>query len=188
MTRNSGSNFTSFEHLEVSISHGKFKIRLVLIYRPPPSKKNKLTIPMFFGEFSQLVEILMEDCTHPLAVVGDFNFYLDTANNQDALKFNDLLDSMNLVPHVKGSAHRRGHTLDLIITRREGELIANVQVLPNVYSYHKVVSCTVNYSKPPFSKVLTTYRSTKTLDASKLQSDINDALSKIDSLFKPTLD
>ena len=24
-TRNSGSNFTSFEHLDVSISHGKFK-------------------------------------------------------------------------------------------------------------------------------------------------------------------
>ena len=40
-------------------------------------------------------------------------------NNQDALKFNDLLDSMNLVQHVKGSTHRHGHTLDLIITRRE---------------------------------------------------------------------
>lgn len=28
----------------------------------------------------------------------------------------------------------------------------------------------------------------KTLDATKLQSDINDTLSKIDSLFKPSLD
>ena len=95
---------------------------------------------------------------------------------------------MNLVQHVKGSTHRRGHTLDLIITRREEKLIANVQVLPDVYSDHKVVSCTMNYSKPPSSKVLTTYRSTKTLDAAKLQSDINDALSKIDSLFKLSLD
>ena len=51
-----------------------------------------------------------------------------------------------------------------------------------------MVSCTLNYSKLPSSKVLTTYRSTKTLDATKLQSDINDALSKIDSLFKPSLD
>ena len=124
MTKNSGSNFTSFEYLvDVSISHGKLKTRLVLIYRQPSSKKNKLTIPMFFEEFSQLVEILMEDCTHPLAVVGDFNFHLDTPNNQDALKFNDLLDSMNLVQHVKGSTHRRGHTLDLITTIREEELI-----------------------------------------------------------------
>ena len=46
----------------------------------------------------------------------------------------------------------------------------------------------MNFSKPLSSKVLTTYRSTKTLDATKLQSDINDALSKIDSLFKPSLD
>ena len=143
---------------------------------------------MFLEEFSQLAEILMEDCIFPLAVVGDFNFHLDTPNNQDALKFNDLLDSMNLVQHVKGSTHRHGHTLDLSITRREEKLIANVQVLPDVYSDHKVVSCTMNYSKPPSSKVLTTYRSTKTLDASKLQSDINDALSKTDSLFKPSLD
>ena len=130
----------------------------------------------------------MEDYTFPLAVVGDFDFHLDTPNNQDALEFNDLLDSMNLVQHVKGSTHRHGHTLDLIITRREEKLIANVQVLSDVYSDHKVVSCTMNYSKPPPSKVPTTYRSTKTLDATKLQSDINDALSKIDSLFKPSLD
>jgi len=68
----------------------------------------------------------MEDCIHPLAVVGDFNFHLDTPDNQDALKFNDLLDSMNLVQHVKGS------TLDLIITRSQEKLIANVQVLPDV--------------------------------------------------------
>ena len=116
---------------------------------------------MFLEEFSQLAEILMEDCTFPLAVVGDFNFHLDTPNNQDALKFNDLLDSMNLVQHVKGSTHRHDHTLDLIITRREEKLIANVQVLSDVHSDHKVVSCTMNYSKPPPSKVLTTYRSTK---------------------------
>ena len=163
-------------------------MHLVLIYRPPPSKKNKLTIPTFFEEFSQLALMLMEDCTHPLAIVGDFNFHLDTPNNQDALKFNDLLDFMNLVQHVKGSTHRCGNTLDLIITRREEELIANVQVLPDVYSDHKVVSCTMNVSKPPPSKVLTTYRSTKTLDATKLQSDVNDALSKIDSLPKLSLD
>ena len=143
---------------------------------------------MFSEEFSQLVEILTEDCTHPLAIVGDFSFRVDTPNNQDALKFNDLLDSMNLVQHVKGSTHQGNHTLDLIITRREEELIANVQVLPDVYSDHKVVSCTMNYSKPPSSKVLITYRSTKTLNATKLQSDINNILSKIDSLFEPSLD
>ena len=61
-------------------------------------------------------------------------------------------------------------------------------MLPDVCFDHKVVSCTMNYSIPPSSKVLTTNRSTKTLDDTKLQSDINDALSKIDSLFKPSLD
>jgi len=65
MTRTSGSNLTSFEHLDVSVSYGKFKIRLVLRYRPPPSKKNKLTIPMFLEEFSQLAKMLMENCTFP---------------------------------------------------------------------------------------------------------------------------
>ena len=136
---------------------------------------------MFFEEFSQLIEHLMEDYIYPLVIAGDFNFHVDDLNHRDALKFTDLLESVNLIQHVKSPTHRQGHTLDLIITRKEEDMIADVQVLADVYSDHRVICCKINYSKPPSAKILKTYRPTKSLDVTKLQRDMADAFSQIDS-------
>ena len=85
------------------ISYAKFKAGLVIIYRPPPSRKNKLTVSMFFEEFSQLIKHLVEDYmyNHPLVIAGDFNFTVDDLNHLDALKLTDLSESVNLIQHVK---------------------------------------------------------------------------------------
>ena len=122
---------------------------------------------MFSEEFSQLIEHLMEDYKHPLVIAGDFNF-------PDALKLTDLLESVNLIQHW------RGHTLDLIITRKEEDKMGDVRVLADVFSDHRVICCKINHSKPPLGKILKTYRETKCLDVFKLQSDIADAFSQID--------
>ena len=136
---------------------------------------------MFFEEFSQLIEHLMEDYIYPLVVAGDFNFHVDDLNHRDALKFTDLLESVNLIQHVKSPTHRHGHTLDLIITRKEEDMIADVQVLADVYCDHRVICCKINHPKPPPAKILKTYRPTKSLDVTKLQRDMADAISQIDS-------
>ena len=52
---------------------------------PPPSKANKLTVSMFFEEFSQFIEDLMEDYNHPLVIAGDFSFHVDDLNHLKAL-------------------------------------------------------------------------------------------------------
>lgn len=77
----------------------------------------------------------------PLIICGDFNHHVDGTNNTEARHFTDFLDSANLVQHVSGPAHRRGHTLDLIITRKDESLIQEVQVLNDIYSDHRVVTC-----------------------------------------------
>ena len=142
--KNASPKFTSFENLDFTISYAKFKVRLVIIYRPPPSRKNKLTVSMFFEEFSQLIEHPMEDYIYPLIIAGDFNFHVNDLNHRDALKFTDLLESVNLIQHVKSPTHRHGHTFDLIITRKEDDMIADVQVLADVYSDHRVICCKIN--------------------------------------------
>ena len=96
---------------------------------------------MFFEEFSQLIEHLMEDYIYPLVIAGDFNFHVNDLNHRDALKFTDLLESVNLIQHFKSPTYRHGHTLDLIITRKEEDLIPHVQVLADVYSDHRVICC-----------------------------------------------
>lgn len=80
---------------------------------------------MFYDEFSRLIEILVDE-PNPLPITGDFNFHVDDSGNLEAMRFLDLLNSANLVQHVLEPSHRRGHTLDLIITRRDEVLIRHV--------------------------------------------------------------
>ena len=112
---------------------------------------------MFVEEFSQLIEHLMEENNHPLVIAGDFNFHIDDLNHPDALKLTDLLESVNLIQHVKSPTHRCGHTLDLIITRKEEDIMADVRVLADVCSDHTVICCKINHSMPPLGKILKTY-------------------------------
>ena len=58
-------------------------------------------------------------------------------------------------------------------------MMADVQVLADVYSDHRVIYCKINHAKPPPAKILKTCRPTKSLDVTKLQRDIADAFSQI---------
>lgn len=68
----------------------------------------------------------------------------------------DLLESVNLTQHVEIPTHRRGHTLDLTITRKEEDIMANVRVLADICSDYRVIYCKINHSKPPLGKILRT--------------------------------
>ncbi|CAB4015684.1 Hypothetical predicted protein [Paramuricea clavata] len=58
-----------------------------------------------------------ENCPwSPVVLKGD---------NPDTVKFLNLLDSTNMIQMVSGPTHRRGHTLDLIISQLNDELVSN---------------------------------------------------------------
>ena len=59
-------------------------------------------------------------------------------------------------------------------------MIADVQVLVDVYSDHRIICCQINHSKPAPANTLKTFTPTKSLDVTKLQRDIADAFSQID--------
>lgn len=147
---------------------------MVLIYRPPPSTKNKLTIPMFFDDFHKLLDTLDDYYQRPVILAGDFNLHLDSPQDSNVSRFLDILDSANLLQHITTPTHKRGHTLDLLISRAEENLVHDIKVLPDIYSDHRVITSTLNYSKPPITDVLVTYRAVKNIDYNKLQSDIAD--------------
>ena len=58
-------------------------MRLILIYRPPPSKKNKFTVSQFLIEFSTLAESILI-CLYRPFVAGDLNFQLDLPCQADS--------------------------------------------------------------------------------------------------------
>ena len=63
-------SFRSFEHIDLTISSGSSSIRLVTIYRPPPSTENKLKVLDFLAEFSTLFEPLTF-ASNNLLLTGD---------------------------------------------------------------------------------------------------------------------
>lgn len=171
----SNASFESYEHLDLSINYGKSNTRLLIVYRPPPSKDNGFTSSMFFDEFSKHLELLALDANRPLAIVGDFNYHMDDSFDQAAKRFADLIDSVNFRQHVNSPTHRNGHTLDLIITRATENLVQDVNVHPEFYSDHRVITCSLNHPKPPRSDVTVTQRSI--LDREKFSCDIIDSFS-----------
>ena len=67
-------------------------------------------------------------CEECLVIAGDFNIHMDVPSNSDTKKMQTLLHSMNLINHVSVPTHVSGHTLDLIITRSDGELnVSNIK-------------------------------------------------------------
>ena len=133
---------------------------------------------MLLDDFSRFYEQVTLD-GRPLIICGDFNYHVDDTNNTEARHFTDFLDSANLVQHVSGPTHRRGHTLVLIITRKDESLTKEVQVLNDIYSYHRVVTCKLDFTRPPRSKILVTCRPNKNFDSVKFTQDISETLLRL---------
>lgn len=65
-------SYRSFEFTDCSIDYLSSSLRIVVVYRPPPSKKNRLNVSLLLDEFSSLLERLITSSS-PLIIVGDFN-------------------------------------------------------------------------------------------------------------------
>ena len=163
--------FSSVECMDSKISHGSSSVRLITIYRPPPSKKNKATATTFFEEFSILLETVNLTSGY-LLLNGDFNFHMESSNDAFASAFSDLLDSAGLRQHVTGPTHRSGHTFDLIIDRQDDNVLSSFSVLSDLPSDHKAVLCSVAFSRPKATKSHFTVRRLLDIDMTAFKLDL----------------
>ena len=67
-----------------------------------------LQSPFLFTEFSEYLESVILSI-EPLVITGDFNIHTDVAENHDAVRFLELLESLNLMQHVDKTTHVIGH-------------------------------------------------------------------------------
>jgi exonuclease III len=155
--------FISFEYLEADIGIGNKTFHLLIVYRPPPLKKTGTSTNLFFVEFSQILEELATS-TNPLIICGDFNFHMDNSANADANSFNDLLSSAGLKQNIVVSTHKRGHILDLLISRADEELLHSIEVINNTLSDHAAIKCKIEIPRPLPCKREFTFRKFSTID------------------------
>ena len=109
--------FPSFEHIAIRTTKCGLSVWYYLIYRPPPSPVNGLSKAQFVLEFAEFLSAIALRPGH-MCILGDFNIHMDVNNDSECKQFTSLLASFDLVQHVHGPTHSRGHTLDLIITKK----------------------------------------------------------------------
>ena len=61
------------------------------------------------------------------AIVGDINIHWDVQSDNSVKRFADLLESFNIIQHVKFPTHIDGHTIDLILTPSENHGITSTK-------------------------------------------------------------
>ena len=117
----------SFESMEMIITIVSISIRLVVIYRMPLSKKNKLNRGTFGTEFSDYLEKL--SCFRGnLIIVGDFNINWLENNDSERRNLFHMLETFGLVQRIDFPTYQNGHLLDYVITRRDSDFASNFSI------------------------------------------------------------
>ena len=98
--------FTHFEHMDCTVISNDVDVKLCIVYRPPPSKRNGFKNNLLFDEWSLYLDRLAV-ITNDVIITGDLNFHLDNDNDADAVRFNGTLEAHGLIQHVVEPHTRR---------------------------------------------------------------------------------
>ncbi|KAL8559702.1 hypothetical protein ACOMHN_002235 [Nucella lapillus] len=161
----------SFELVQLTLD-GHHRVNFFCLYRPPPSKVNKLTDGMFFEEFSELLEHANVMGGKTL-FLGDFNISWDRPAHPTTVKAVDLLDMFSLSQAVNFPTHRDGHTIDWCVFREEELILRSVSPpRPSLTSDHMPVMCYLDIAKPASTPVFQTVRNLRAIDKSQFRADV----------------
>ena len=140
------------------------------VYRPPPPAMNGLKTSHFLEEFDKFIDFV-NTLSSKVIIVGDFNVHVDNPSKGDASHFLTTLANSGLDQHVTGPTHKSGHTLDLVISRPDDNLISNCTI-DSLLSDHHVVYCSIQLPKPNYQKVKFFSRKLGSVDLQSFQDDL----------------
>ncbi|XP_072048824.1 uncharacterized protein [Amphiura filiformis] len=167
-------DFVTFEY--ASVNDPINGIQYIIVYRPPPSAKNRLLLSDYLNEFE---DFLGEISLFPQKVVmlGDFNIHVNLPSKPEVKRFLACVEANGFQQHVMKPTHIHGNTLDLILSRPSDNLIQSTDVHNNGMSPdHFMVLCDVNCSKPSLTKKMVKCRNFKAIDRDKFVSDLCNSL------------
>ena len=165
--------FTAFEMCEVRISLDSHTVVFRSVYSPPPSRKNKLTNAMFLEQFTDLLESYVA-CDR-LSVVGDLNVHFDNPSDPCTAALNAVLGNLSLEQLVNVPTHRRGHTLDWLITKRATDVL-DLTVADMLLSDHFVISFDLLLRKRGRVTKKVTSRNIRSVDMCAFRTDLRNIL------------
>ena len=129
-------DFNTFEYHAILLKC-KPKILAVTVYRPEHDAS-------FLDEFTEFLSLLHTQHDQ-IILTGDFNIHVDNPFDPIAKDFLNLLDSMGFTQHVSGPTHKKGHTLDLVITKNLTTSITSI--IPPTISDHSCILFNIEIHK-----------------------------------------
>lgn len=160
---------SSFEYIMADFAHSARHVRVIVLYRPPSSQKQRLLSVTLSGNFSELLDQQVI-FTGNLIIVGDFNIHWDDSKSNDVNLFADLLTRYNLSQLVKSETHPAGHIIALVIVPRSDPLITSVGTSDWV-SDHCAVHFKLILQKPTLERITISFRKITTIDPSDFRLD-----------------
>ena len=168
--------YTSFEHTMIRVNITKnTKLILVTIYRL--QFKSAATFLKEFRDYLEMLSVMAED----FVLSGDINFHLET-NDQDVLSLEDLWDTFDLVQHVRSATQRMGHTLDLVLTRKNTPIIRNIIVENVELSDHFMIIFDMDIEVLKYENKMITYRNIKSIDCELFANELKQKLLEDESI------
>ena len=127
--------------------------------------------------------------TNNVIITGDLNFHLDNVNDADAVRFNGTLEAHGLVQHVVGPTHKKGHTLDVVITQDISSLLIGMPTVSepclgdtkgNPSGDQLAVCFRINLTKPDSVRQPVTFRKLRNICIPEFIKDLTPILNDID--------
>ena len=166
---------SSFELIQVSVTLQTSDLHFMCMYRPPPSRKNKLTDSLFSEQFPDLIDTC-NSLRGQICILGDMNIHYDCPDHPLTSKTLDLLYMYNFKQVVSQSTHRRGHILDCIIIRPSDQIHLSSEVTDSLESDHLCVMSCFDVSVARSCPVYRYVRNIRAIDRSAFVADLGTEL------------
>ena len=166
---------SSFEAMNISITLASFVFRFIIIYRIPPSPKNKILRSSFLVDFADMLESIAIS-PGKLVILGDFNIHWDNKANSETKQFASLLESFGLKQYVDTATHIAGHIIDFVLSRASDNNIFNCSS-SDFISDHNTIVFDLACGRPHAKRQEITYRKIKSVDIDEFKSDVTSNLS-----------
>ena len=119
---------SSFQLAQVSFSSPQQNIHFSCLYRPSPSRKNKLIGSLFLDQFPDLLDHCNSPQGSPI-VTGDYNVHYDCPQNSTTASTVDLLFQFNLTQSVSKATHEIVHILNWLVHRSNDSIVRSTSVI-----------------------------------------------------------
>ena len=162
--------YNSFESLFANFQIGSMSYNILTIYRPP-----LLSVTAFMADFSSLIENIVSSPSE-LIITGDFNFHIDLPLDVASKRFLKLLDTFGLQQNITFPTHKKGHILDLLISRKLSNIIGSVDFVNPHISDHYALLATIDIpikTRPLVTEK--TYRRINKIDLSTFKDDLRNS-------------